>query len=138
MKKALILIFVVIGTCIFSQEIDYAKIIQTGKWFPGYNITNKKIVYYKKPPGKSKEETVEFRPNGKMIRCGELTESSVNTAGKEVIKTRSECDSVQTYEIKNGMMQIRLLQETPNFYKIQVKGETFELIPVKSNADNKQ
>lgn len=138
MKKIFLLIFVFAGSVIFSQEIDVAKTIQTGKWFPGYNITSKKIIYYKKPPGKTKEETVEFKPNGKMIRCSEITDSSLNKAGKEITKPHLTCDSLQTYEIKNGMMQIRLMQQTPNFYKIQLKGETFELTPVRSDADHKQ
>ncbi len=136
MKNLFLLIFVFGGSAIFSQEIDYAKIVQTGKWFPGFNIPDKKIVYSKKSLGKPQEETMEFRPNGKMIRCGEVTESSTNSKGKDV--THFVCDSNQTYEIKNGMMQIRLLQETPNFYKIQVKGATFELTPVKSEAESKQ
>lgn len=138
MKNVCILIFALSVSVVFSQEIDYAKIIQTGKWFPGFNITSKKIIYSKKSLGKPREETVEFRPNGKMIRCGEITESSLNKAGKEVTLTHFICDSLQTYEIKNGMMQIRMLQELPNFYKIQAKGVTFELTPVKSEADNKQ
>jgi hypothetical protein len=135
MKGAFILIFVFTGSVIFAQEIDYKKYIQTGKWFPGFNITSQKIIYYKKPPGKSKEETVEFRPNGKIIHCADVTETSKD---KKNMVTHYVCDSLQTYEIKDGMMQIRLLQEMPNFYKILVKGSTFELTPVKSNADNKQ
>lgn len=126
------------GTAIFSQEIDYAKFIQTGKWFPGFNITSKKIIYSKKSLGKVNEETVEFRPNGKMVRCGEVTESSLSKEGKEITTTHFRCDSNQTYKIENRMMQIRLLQEQPNFYKIQVKSTSFELTPVKSEADNQQ
>ena len=136
MKNYLIIVIVFGGLSLFSQDVN--EIIQTGKWFPGYNITSKKIVYYKKPPGKSREETIEFKANGKMIRCNDITETSVNAAGKEVNLTHFECDSLQTYEIKNGMMQIKLLQEMPNFYRILIKGETFELTPIKSEADNKQ
>ena len=137
MKHLLVLVFVIAGIKIFSQEIDYAKVIQTGKWFPGFNITSKKIVYYRKPPGKTREETVEFKKNGKMIHCGQETES-INKKGGKSTRTDYVCDSAQTYEIKNGMMQIRLLGQMPNFYKIQVKGETFELTPVKSEADDNQ
>jgi hypothetical protein len=136
MKNYLVVTLLFSGLSLFSQDVN--KAIQTGKWFPGYNITSQKIVYYKKPPGKTREETVEFRPNGKMIHCSEITESSLNKEGKEITTTHVMCDSLQTYEIKNGMMQIRLMQQTPNFYKIQLKGETFELIPVKSEADDKQ
>lgn len=138
MKHFLVLSFVLAATKIFSQEIDFAKVIQTGKWFPGLKVNSKKIVYYRKPQGKTREETVEFKKNGKMIRCGEITETGINKEGRVVTRTDYSCDSVQTYEIKNGMMQIRLLDQMPNFYKIQVKGETFELTPVKSEADSNQ
>jgi hypothetical protein len=138
MRKVFILIFVFVVSAISAQEIDYKKYIQKGKWFPGFNVTSKKIVYYKKPPGKSNEETVEFRPDGKIIHCAEETENSINASGKKTFVTRFVCDSNQTYEIKNKMMQIRMLQEMPNFYKILVKGETFELTPVTSEAENDQ
>lgn len=137
MKHILVVIFVFIVISIFSQEIDYAKVIQSGKWFPGFNITSKKVVYYRKPPGKTKDETVEFRKTGIMIRCAEEPET-INKEDRKSTRTDYVCNSTQTYEIKNGMMQIRLLNQMPNFYKIQVLGETFELTPVKSEADDKQ
>jgi hypothetical protein len=128
MKKLLIIVFVCAGFCVFSQ--DLGKILQNGTWYITYEPKSGKTIGSKNTLARQ-PESFEFKENGKMIRCGTLEESSLDKNGKEIKSVHFRCDSIRHYEIKNGMMKIQVLKQSPDHYKIALKGETFELTPVK-------
>lgn len=72
-----------------------------------------------------------------MIHCGETTEAFFDANGNETVAKSYSCDSVLNYEVRNGMLKIRLLKQPPEYYKVQIKGEMLELKPIGSEDYNK-
>jgi hypothetical protein len=128
MKKLLTIVFVYVGFSVFSQ--DLGKILQNGVWYISHEAKTGKTIGSKNTLARQ-AESFEFKENGKMVRCGTVEESSLDKNGKEIRSKHFLCDSIRHYEIKNGMMKIQVLKQSPDHYKIALKGETFELTPVK-------
>lgn len=135
MKKILTLCLVCFGTTVFSQ--DFGKALQSNKWYPARNAKTNALVYYKKSPVKNPEEILQFKGDGKIKHCGITMESSLDATGKEKVTTGFSCDSVEAYEIKNGMLRTQLLKQTPRFYKLAMNGENIELSAIKEEDYNK-
>ena len=129
MKNFLTLCLLCFGTTLFSQ--DFSKTLQSSKWYPSRDAKTNALVYYKKSPVKSPEEILQFKSDGKIRHCGTTMESFLDASGKEIITTHFMCDSVEAYEIKNGMLRTQLLKQTPRFYKLAMKGENIELSAIK-------
>ena len=136
MKKILTLCSICFGLTVFSQ--DMAKALQANKWNPARDSKTNLLVYYKKPVLKRQEETIQFKTDGKIIRCGIYTESSLDATGKEIMTTSFACDSIEIYEVKKDMLKTQLLKQTPHYYKLTLKGENIEFTAIKEEDYNKQ
>lgn len=127
MKNLFTLCLIFFGSAMFSQDIS--KMLQNGKWYA--NGGDKKIIYSKTQADKN-QETVEFKEDGKITQCALTTETSLDTTGKEITTPETFlCNTVKTYEVKNGMLKIQLLKQTPNYYKIAMINGSIELTPIK-------
>ena len=115
-----------------------AKALQANKWNPARDSKTNLLVYYKKPVLKRQEETIQFKAEGKIIRCGIFTESSLDATGKETMTTSFACDSVEVYEVKKDMLKTQLLKQAPHYYKLSLKGENIVLGVIKEEEYNKQ
>ena len=128
MKKILTFSLVFFGLSMFSQDIS--KMLQVNKWY--VKSGDKKIIYSKKESNKN-QETVEFKEDGKITQCALATETSLNASGKEVTSPETfKCNTIQSYEVKNGMLKTQLLKQTPRYYKLAMMGETIELTSTKA------
>jgi hypothetical protein len=124
-----LLSFLALVTVFTLHAQDISKMLQNRKWYA--RSTKGKIVYSHKNTGKDLS-TYTFRENGKVIHCGLTTESSLDANGKEITTGPAmRCDSVRHYEVKNGMLMIQLLKQTPDYYKLAMKADIIELIPIK-------
>lgn len=128
MKKILTFALMFLGITVFSQDIN--KMLQANKWY--VKSAGKKIVYSKKQDSKN-QETVEFKEDGKITQCALTTETSLDASGKEITSPETfKCNTIQSYEVKNGMLKTQLLKQTPYYYKLAMTGETIELTPIKA------
>ena len=134
MKNILTFSLVFLGLTLFSQDIS--KMLQANKWYAKYDTKTMKMIYSKKTTV-SNQESYEFRENGKIVWCGMAEESSLDAHGLEKKSTHFICDSIRKYEVKNGMLMTQLLKQTPEYFKLAMKGETVELTPIKAEQFNK-
>jgi hypothetical protein len=80
MKKLSILIFVLTGSVIFSQ--DLAKTLQTGKWYTKGYTTKQTIELTRKPLNDKQVATAEFLSSGKVNYC-DFAEETYFDRGRE-------------------------------------------------------
>jgi hypothetical protein len=129
MKKTLTITILFLGYGMFSQDIS--KMLQNGKWYSAKDKSGK--IIYSKNANSEETPSYEFRQDGKVIHCGMTIESSLDAKGNELTAAPSmRCDSVWHYELKNGMLKMQLLKQPADHYKLAMKGETWELTPIKS------
>ena len=129
MKKILTFSLVFFGLTMFSQDIS--KMLQANKWY--VKSGDKKIVYSKTQDGKN-QETVEFKEDGKITQCALTTKTLIDaTTGREVTSPETfRCNTIQSYEVKNGMLKTQLLKQIPNYYKISFMNGDIELTSIKA------
>ena len=117
------------GLTVFSQDVS--KTLQANKWYTKYDTETMKLIYSKKPVSKG-DGTMEFKENGKIVWCGIIEEGTLDANGVEAQSTHSECDSIRKYEVKNGKLMTQIRKETPEYFKLHMKGEIIELTPIKA------
>ena len=131
MKKLFILIFVMTGSAIFSQNI--IKTLQEGKWYAKGFVAKKEIQFTRKPLNDKQVATAEFLPSGKINYCDFAEETYFDENGNEKTEpAKFYCNTVEAYEIKNNMIHIYWNNVKHWYFKLVIKGETADLIPIKA------
>src|SRR5688572_4553386 len=134
MTKILTFSLVFFELTMFSQDIK--TMLQSGSWYAMENGKTGEAIFTRKSSCKD-QTTYKFKEDGRIIHCGLTTESALDANGKKITSSGFRCDSVWTYEVKNGMLKMQLLKQKPDYYKIAFGNTSFLLNPIKEEEFNR-